>query len=109
MIGGCVYAEISCNAAVSDSVPADFVVSENRILALLRTALHDGVGIRACQRDSVGAVGTRHDLGIGSAGDCDAGDCVFSKSVWDSDACGEAGGTGGSDGGVFEGNGILKK
>ncbi len=109
MIGGIVYAEISCNAAVSDFVPANSAFSENRILDLLRTALYDRVGIRTCQRDSVGAVGARDDLGVGAAGDRDAGDRVFSKSVWDSDACGEAGGAGRSDGGVYKGDGILKK
>ena len=74
---------------------------------LLRTALHDGVGVWACQRDSGCTVGTRHDLGVGSAGDCDAGDRVSRKSVWDSDACGEVGGADRSDGGVLKGKGIL--
>ena len=79
------------------------------ILDLLRTALHDGVGVWACQRDSVSAVYLRDDLGVGSAGDCDAGDCVSRESVWHPVARGEAGGVGGSYGGVFEGDSILKK
>ena len=108
MIGGCVYAEISCNAAVSGSVSANPADVEAHILDLLRTALHDGVGIRTCQRDSVSAVYLRHDLGVGSAGDCDAGDRVSRKSLRDPDACGEACGAGGSNGGVFEGDSILK-
>ena len=69
--------------------------------------MYDGVGIRPCQRDSGGAVHPGDDLGIGTAGDCDAGDCVFGKSLWDSEACVEAGDAHGSDGRVFVGNGIL--
>ena len=71
--------------------------------------MYYGVGIRTCQRDSGCAVDPGDDLGIGSAGDCDAGDCISGKSIWDSDACGEAGDAHGSDGRVCVGNCILKK
>ena len=107
--GGAVYAEIYRNAAVSDSVPADSVVLETHILALFRTAVHDGVDLRTCQRDSGGAVDPGDDLGICTAGDRDAGDCVSHKSLRNSDACGEAGNTRRSDGRFFVGKGILKK
>ena len=69
--------------------------------------MHDGVGVRPGQRDPGGTVDPWDDLGIGTAGDCDAGDCVFSKSLRDPDACGEAGDAHGSDGGIFVGNCIL--
>ena len=108
MIGGCVYAEIYCNAAVQDSVSADFADFEAHVLDLLRCTLHDRVGIWDCQRDSVSAVDTWDDMGIGTAGYCDTGDCVSRKSVWHSDACGEIGNACRSDGKFFAGKGILK-
>jgi len=101
--GGIVYAEIYRNAAVSDSVPACGTGVEADILALFRTALYGGVGIRTCQRDSGGAVDPGDDLGIGTAGDCDVGDCISGKPLWDSDACGEIGDACGSDSRVFMG------
>ena len=70
--GGTDYAKIYSNAAVSDSVFTGSAVLEDRILALLRTALYGGVDIRSCQRDSDGVIYPRHDMGIGTAGDCDA-------------------------------------
>ena len=108
-IGGIVYAEVYRNAAVSDSVSADSVVSEADILDLYRTALHGGMDIRSCQRDSVCAVDPRHDMGVGAARDCDAGNCISHQSLRDSDACAEAGHAHRSDGRVFVGEGILKK
>ena len=105
--GGACYAEIYRNAAVSDFVPAGSVVFETHILALYRTAVHDGVDLRTCQRDSGGAVDPGDDLGIGTAGDRNTGDCISGKSLRNPDACGEAGDTHGSDGGVCMGNCIL--
>ena len=107
--GGIVYAEIYRNAAVSDSVSAHPVVSEADILDMFRTALHGGMDIRTCQRDSVCAVDPRHDLGVGAAGDCDDRDCISRKSLRNSDACTEAGHAHRSDGRVFMGKSILKK
>ena len=107
--GGTVYAEIYSNAAVSDSIPADSVVPETHILALLRAALHGRVDLRTCQRDSGGTVDPGYDLGIGTAGDRDAGDCISGKPLRDPDACGEAGDAHGSDGRVCVGNCILKE
>ena len=105
--GGACYAEIYHNAAVSDSVHANSVVPETHILALFRAALHGGVDLRTCQWDSGGVVDSRYDLGICTTGDCDAGDCISGKSLWDSDACGEAGDAHGSDGRVCVGDCIL--
>ncbi len=107
--GGADYAKISCNAAVSDSVSAGSTVSEADILDLYRTALHGGMDIRTCQRDSVCAVDPRYDLGVGAAGDCDDRDCISRKSLRNSDACAEAGHAHRSDGSIFVGEGILKK
>ena len=97
-IEGIVYVEIYRNAAVSE---AD-------ILDLYRTALHDGMGIRTCQWDSVCAVYFRHDLGIGTAGNCDVGNCISHMSLRNSDACVEASHAHRSDGSIFVGEGILK-
>ena len=108
-MGGCIYVEISCNAAVSDSVPAGSAVLEDRILALFRTALHGGMDIRSCQRDSVCAVDPRHDMGVGAAGDCDDRDRISHQSIRAPDACAEAGHAHRSDGRVFMGKSILKK
>ena len=107
--GGIVYAEIYRNAAVSDSVPAGSAVFEDRILALYRTSLHGGVDIWTCKWDSAGAVHSRHDLGIGAAGDRDAGNHISHKSLRNPDACTEAGHAHRSDGRVFMGKSILKK
>ena len=106
-IGGFVYAEVYRNAAVSDSVPAGSAVFEADILDLYRTSLHGGMDIRTCKRNSVGAVYSRHDMGIGAAGNRDGGDCVSHKSLRNSDACGEAGNTRRSDGAVYLENRIL--
>ena len=105
--GGVVYAEVYRNAAVSDSVSAYLASSETHIQALYRTAVHDGVDFWTCQRGSGGAVDTGHDLGVGTAGDCDVGDCISHQSLRNPDACGEAGDAYGSDGGVCMGNCIL--
>ena len=106
--GGADYAKISCNAAVSDSVSAGSAVSEADILDLYRTALHGGMDIRTCQWESAGAVDPRHDLGVGAAGDCDAGDRISRKFLRYSDACAEAGHAHRSDGIIFVGESILK-
>ena len=106
--GGVVYVEIYRNAAVSDSVSAGSAVFEDHILDLYRTALHGGMDIRSCQRDSVCAVDPRHDMGVGAAGDCDAGNSISRKSLRYSDACAEAGHAYRSNGIIFVGESILK-
>ena len=85
-IGGIVYTEIYRNAAVSYSVPAGSAIFEADILDLYQTALYDGMDIQTCQRDSVCAVYFRHDLGIGTAGNCDVGNCISHKSLRSFDA-----------------------
>jgi len=49
------------------------------------------VDFRTCQQNSGGAVDPGDDLGICTAGDRDAGDCISGKPLRNLDACGEAG------------------